>query len=687
MSKERLHSFFYPQSIAVVGASNDHNKIGGFIFSQILEQGHTEAYPINIKKDHIQGKKAYPNLQAIGKAVDLVIISIPSGFVLQALQDVIDSGAKNVVIITAGFKETGAEGLEKENQIRQLAIENNLNIIGPNCLGILNAETKLNCSFAKDIPQSGGIALISQSGAVIDAIIDWSFKHKVGFSKIVSLGNMAGVDELAMLNYLKEDPKTHSIVFYMETLEKGRLFGETLREVSKHKPVIIIKPGTSDKAKKAIGSHTGSLAQDNVLVKTLIEDNNGILVENLNELFNIMLALKGNYSEHRNLVIVTNAGGPGVIATDAVANTQFELLTFTDEEKKKFYEFLPAVASINNPIDVIGDARSDRYQHTLEELIHHRAAENILIVLTPQIMTDCLNIAKEIVHQSQHSKKNFFTSFLGEKEVHEAIEYLDNSSVPNFQTPSEALFAMEKLRTYKSFLQNKSYPHYKFNEEKIAELKKRLAHRKGLLDYSLTKEILGCFAITLPSKDILKKPEDTRHLKLNPHKNYVLKGDGPKLIHKKELGAVLVGVKAQDVSKEVHALFKRLEKEDPHAMVTVEEQVKGTETVVGLKQDEGLGNFIMFGLGGTYVNLFKEVHFASCPLSRERAEELVHSSKVYNLLKGYRGEKAANFKDLYEVLIRMSVVQEYFPEIKEVDLNPVICNEHGVFLVDVKLIL
>ena len=340
---DSLKSMFYPKSIAVIGASNEITKIGGYIFSQIKKLETIEKYPINSKSKEIQEIKAYSNIKLVNNQIDLAIIAIPADFVIQSVNDCISANIKNLVIITAGFKETTEIGKQREIELKKIIKEHNLNVIGPNCLGIINSEISLNCSFAKDIPVSGDIALISQSGAIIDAIIDWSFKHNIGFSKIVSLGNMAGIDELKMLKYLKEDSKTNSVVFYMETLEMGKEFASVLKEISKKKPVIIIKPGNSENAKKAIGSHTGSLAQDNILVQTLINENNGIFVNTLNELYNVVIALKSNLPQKKSLMILTNAGGPGVIATDFVSKTDFELYKLTDEEKKNF-TFLPKEA-------------------------------------------------------------------------------------------------------------------------------------------------------------------------------------------------------------------------------------------------------------------------------------------------------------------------------------------------------
>lgn len=683
--KLNLDSIFYPKSIAVIGASNNLDKIGGFIFSQILKQRNIKAIPINFKSDNIQGEKSYTSISKVNDKIDLVIISIPSQFVIDTVIECAKKKIKNLIIISAGFKETGEDGRVREEKLKEIIKKYKLNVIGPNCLGILTPEINLNCSFAKDIPSTGETALISQSGAVIDAIIDWSFKKNIGFSKIVSLGNMSGIDELSMLNYLKKDPKTKSIVFYMETLEKGIEFSKTLKEISKTKPVIIIKPGKSDNAKAAIGSHTGSLAQDNLLVRTLIEDNNGILVNSLNELFNILIGLKSKFNSHNDLTIVTNAGGPGVIATDCASELGFELLKFDNKQKSKFK--LPNEASLNNPIDILGDGKSDRYLSTLKTLEKIKEVNNILILLTPQIMTDCENIAKEIVNFSKKSKKNIIASFIGDKEIKRSNSYLDHHNFPNFQTPNEAIVSMNYLRKYKSFQYQNNNNKLEISEYKLNKLNKKIKSKRGLLDYKLSKEILNLIGLEIFEKQIIKTKKDIFNLKLSNHKTYVIKIDGPAFIHKKDIGGVKVGISHLEVEDEVNKMYNIAAKISDNFSITIEEEIKGNEVIIGLKQDKELGNFILFGMGGTYVSIFKDINFSTCPLTLEMTKKLIAKSKVNKILKGFRGSKRINYKQLYRILIRLSYLQEIFPQIKEVDFNPVICNENGSYLVDVKLIV
>lgn len=681
-----LDQLFYPKSIAIIGASNDISKIGGFIFSNIKKLSGINIFPISVKFKKIQEVKAYTNVLEIKSNIDLAIIAIPKNYVINALNDCVKANIKNVVIISAGFKETGEEGKILEEKIKKIVLENEINLVGPNCLGILNAETKLNCSFAKDIPKDGDIALISQSGAVIDAIIDWSFKQEIGFSKIVSLGNMAGVNELSILKYLKDDKKTKAIVFYMETLENGKEFQKILKEVSKTKPVIIIKPGNSDSAKAAIGSHTGSLAQDNILVKTAINESNGILVDSLNELFDVLIGLKTNLPKDNKLIILTNAGGPGVIATDFASENNFELYKLSNEQKVKF-DFLPKEASLNNPIDILGDAKSDRYSKALEEIEKIKDVSNVLILLTPQMMTDSLEIAKNIARISKKSKKTIYVSFLGSKEISKATKYLDENNVANFFTPSEAIKSMKKLFDFNTFEYVNKIGSYKFSSSKVEEINSILKNKKGLLDFDLTKKIMDVLKINIPEKIVLRDIDEVLSTKINSNKKYILKVDSKSAIHKIDLGGVEFNIDSENFKDKVIEMFDKISKKITEFTITLEEEVKGFETIIGLKSDKNLGNFIMFGMGGTYVSLFNDVNFATCPLTKPSSKTLVKSSRAYKGLNGFRGTKPIHFEHLYEILIRISYLQETFPSIKEVDLNPVICSDKGIYLVDVKLIV
>jgi acetyltransferase len=699
--KNNLDTLFYPKSIALIGASNNVNKIGGFIFSNIKDIKNIKTYPINVKWNTIQGKKAYPNVLEIpDKNIDLAIIAVKAELVNDIVEMCGQKEIKNVVIISAGFKEIGEEGIERENKLKEIIKKYNINLVGPNCLGFLNPEINLNCSFAKDIPNFGDIAFVSQSGAVIDAVIDWSFKKNIGFSKIISVGNMAGISEVEYLEYLKNDPKTKAICFYIETLSDGEKFEEIIKETAKEKPIIILKPGFSKNAQKAIGSHTGSFAQDNILVKTLIEEAGGIFVNNLEELFNTLIGTKFKPIKNNKIVIVTNAGGPGVVATDEISKTKLELRKFTDEEKNNFYSFLPKEASINNPIDIIGDAKSDRYINTLKELDKFNDFENILILLTPQIMTDTENIAKYISEFSNKSNKNIVCSFIGNKEIKNGIEILDKNNIPNYETPSSAIKTLNKyLKYFKRKENNKTFDIKKedkisdfinkINKDKFNEIKEKIKnHDNGLLDYNLTKEIFNLLAIHIPNKIVIKNPNELNLNLFDEKKKYVLKVDSKNIIHKKDLGGVILNIDKNQLHDKVNEIFNKFQNISD-LKLTIEEQVEnGFELIIGLKEEKNLGKFLLYGWGGIYTNVIEDFKWFCAPINLDVFREEITNLKITKLLNGFRGTKISqnHLNHLYEIINRVSYLQYIFPEIKEVDLNPIIINDTGVYLVDIKLI-
>lgn len=678
---KKYEKIFYPKTIAIIGASENKEKIGGYILNNLIKLKNIKVYPVNPKYEKIQNITNYKTIKDIKKDIDLAIIIIKAQYVLQSFYELIEKKVKNVIIISAGFKEIGKIGEEREKILKELVLENEINLIGPNCLGILNTSINLNCSFAKDIPSSGSVALISQSGAVIDAIIDWSFKYKIGFSKIISLGNMVGFDELDALKYLSCDKQTKTIVFYMETLKKGEEFGKLLKEVSKTKQVIIIKPGFSDIAKKAIGSHTGSLAQNNILIQALIEENNGIYIENLLDLFNQILITKTNIPKNENTIILTNAGGPGVITTDALAKTNLKLYSLTQEEKEEF-KFLPNEASLNNPIDILGDAKSDRYIKTLKVLDKNKNISNILILLTPQIMTDSLTIADEISKFSKISKKTIITSFIGQKEILIALEILDRN-IANFQTPTEAIMALDKLYNYSIKIKQKDE---KLNIPFICN-KINLENKKGLLDYKTTYEIFKSIKLKLPEKQNFKTINEALNFQLIKNKKYVLKIDSARIIHKKDIGAVIIDIDYENYENNIKKIFDIAKLHANDFTITLEEQTKGIEIIIGLKYDEELGSFVMFGAGGTNVSIFKDINFSQAPLSYQSSLNLIKKSKIYPLLEGYRGQEGVNIENLVRTLEKISYLQKIYPEIKEMDINPIIINKNEINFVDVKLII
>ncbi len=686
--KHEYDNFFYPKSIAVVGASNKLEKIGGYIFSELIKNSEIEVFPVNVKWKEIQEKKAFTRLSEIKKPVSLAIIAIPAEHVLESIKDAIEANIKNIIIISAGFKEIGDEGELREEELKKLIWEGGLNVIGPNCLGILNSINMINCSFSKDLPQPGNIALISQSGAFIDAIIDWSLDNKIGFSKIASIGNMIDVDEIKLLKYLKEDTQTKAIAIYMESLKNGTDFAEILREISKEKPVVILNPGKSEESKKAILSHTGSLAPNSKLIEALIKENGGILTDSLTGLEDILIAFNSSLTPNKNTAIVTNAGGFGVITADSISKTDLVLCELSEKTIENL-SFLPNSASFKNPVDILGDAKSQRYLKTIEILGKDEKVENIFVILTPQMMTDSKQIAEQLCeYKENNSEKCIFSSFVGGKEIDQACKIFKENSFANFKSPERAIYAVDKILNWKKFSYSDEIPTYNFNKEKISRLNEKIENEKGLLSESLSREIIeGVLAIKVPEKQYIDSFEDIIKIKLEENKKYVLKVNSKDIVHKIEVGGVIDGIDKNNFIETAEEMFDKMCEITRDFTLTLEEHYEGTETILGLKNDELLGTFILFGFGGTYVNVIEDSNFSMCPLNHERAKKLVENSKVYDILKGYRGSLPIHFKHLHEIMVRLSFLPKLFPNIKEVDINPLICSSKGVYLADIKIIV
>ena len=672
---ESINNLFYPNSIAIIGASNDTSKIGGFMFEQIKDHPSISAYPINSKGENIQGRESFKSIIDIENEIDVAIIVIPKQFVLNTLHECALKKISKVVIISAGFKEVGEEGLKLEQEISSFCKKNGITLIGPNCLGFLNAELKLNASFAKDIPQSGNIALVSQSGAVIDAIIDWSFAHNIGFSKIISVGNMAGVTQHDFLEYLMQDDKTKAIVFYLESLEEGRKFQELLNKTTPTKPVFILHPGKSQNAQNAIGSHTGSLAHNYELIKTIYEYSNTILVQGFDELFSHLTALKTKLPTGNKMLIITNAGGPGVIATDCLEEFGIEKYTLNSEERELFKE-LPSAASLENPVDILGDADPKRYSYALNTALKTQA-DGFLILLTPQMMTNSKAIAQEIIELDKQTHKPIYCCFLGNKEVKDALSYFDLTNVAYFSSPRAAIESYSKLLKY-----NTSKP-LLTNTNSAPKVPIEI-NNSGLLNQEQTLQICKSLGLKTPKTYLLNSVHDIYTTHFDTHCAYFVKADN--ILHKKDVGAVKPHISYDELVPTLEEMFSTFSKENPNVTIIVQEEIKGIEVIAGLKCDESLGNFLLFGSGGTAVDIFKDVSFAPTPITPEISQKVVNSTLVSKLLKGYRGDEPVNIEDLQQALEKISYLPMMYENLVEVDCNPIIVNKEGAYLVDVKLL-
>lgn len=692
-----LKTLFQPKGIAVIGASTTPGKLGYDVFSNLVNLGYKgKLYPVNPKGGDLLGTSIYKNLSDVKSKIDLAVIIVPALFVVKVLNECGKQKIKNIIIITAGFKEIGGEGLKREKQIQRLIEQYKFNLIGPNCLGIINTHQSLNASFAEGMPAQGNIALVSQSGAMAVAITDWAYTHDLGFSKIISLGNKAGISEIDLLEYLANDKETKVILMYLESIENGQAFMQLAKKITKKKPVIIIKSGTSSEGIKAISSHTGSLAGSDEAVKAAFKQSGIIRANSIEDLFDYARAFSYQSPPKGNRVaIITNAGGPGIMATDSLEKSDLKLAELSPSTKIALAKTLPEAANINNPVDIIGDALADRYEVALKNVLKDKDVDAVMVLLTPQTMTEEEKTANLITKFSKkYPQKTILTCFMGGKNVEAPVHFLAKSKVPNFEYPDRAVKTLEKMYNYNQFRSSSDgalaqirdsmgkAPKLKISEKAKESIRRKLKRRKGQIPMTLALELLELYQIKTPQAAVAQTPKEAVEIAEQIGYPVVMKICSDQILHKTDAGGVQVSLKnAQEVQKAFKEILKSVKRYNSKAEIGgifVQKMTTfGREVIIGMKRDAQFGPMIMFGLGGIYVEVLKDVTFRIAPLSCQDAKEMVCEIKAIELLKGVRGEAPADLKKLAEVICHVSQMVMDFTEIEELDINPLIVRESG----------
>lgn len=683
-----LEKFFKPQSVAVVGASARKGKVGYEILTSIIEGGFEgDIYPVNHKADTLGGLKCYPDLKAIGKTPELVIIIIPAKFVESVMQQCADIGVKSVIIITAGFKETGKAGLELEQQVMRVARSAGIRVVGPNCLGVISTASKLNASFGGDLPKEGSIGYISQSGALLAAILDMANEDEIGFSSLVSFGNKADVDELDVMEAFAEDPKTKVIAGYLESITDGNAFVRNAESISHKKPVLLIKAGGTKAGAKAASSHTGSLAGGDTAYECVFERAGIIRCNSLHEQFDYAQAFSNQpLPKGTNVAVITNAGGAGIIAADAIERQGLGFAKPTEETVKRLQEKLPAAANFYNPFDVLGDALADRYEFAIDVIMDDPNVDVILVLLTPQAMTESLETAQAIVRISQKKKqKPVFACFLGASKVEEGVRYLRQNGVPAYDSPEHAVATAKVMAEYVRWNQRpkrvvKLFPVNRRKVENVIERHLRIGMRE--VGESEAKEVLEAYGFVTPKGSLASNPDQAVSIAEQLGFPVVMKIWSPDIIHKSDVGGVKVGLKsAREVRDAFDLMMYRIPKKQPDANilgVLVQEMCKGgREVILGMNRDPRFGPLMMFGMGGTMVEVLKDVAFYLAPLTASEAKQMLVNTRTYKMLKGVRGEEGVDIDAIAEGLQRLSQLVTEFPQIKEMDINPFVVGPGG----------
>ena len=700
-----LDKIFNPKSVAVVGASDEEGSVGCALMKNLLESGFEgEVFPVNIRKKEILGVKAYQSVLQLPKTVDLAVIATPAKTVPEVVEQCGKAGIKGLIIISAGFKEIGPEGKALEDKILEIKQKYDLRIIGPNCLGIIRPNIRLNATFINKMPRPGNVAFISQSGALGTAILDWAVHENIGFSYFVSVGSMIDVDFGDLIDYFGTDPKTRSILMYVEGITNARKFMSAARHFARTKPIIIVKAGKYGESARAAASHTGSLTGEDDVYEAAFKRAGIVRVEEIADLFNCAEVL-GMQPLPRgpNLAIITNAGGPGVMATDAIIGMGGKLAKLSPQTMDYLNSVLPPYWSHGNPVDILGDARADRYKAVLDAVLNDENVDGILIIYTAQAVADPVEIAKSIVELIKNKGqrgKTILTSFMGKKDVEEANLILNANEIPTFSTPEQAVKTYLYMYKYKRNLELL----YETPEELpvdvsppklpiMAILRNAAIENREVLTEFEAKKILEFYNIPVVKTYVARDEDEAVAIASRIGYPVVLKILSPQIIHKTDAGGVALDLKSEDEVREAfRTIIKNAKRYNPNAEilgVTVQPMIKkrGVEVILGSKKDIVFGPVIMFGMGGVGVELFKDYSVGLPPLNQTLARRMMEETKVYQLLKGFRGMPPANIKRLEEVMVLFSHLLIDFPQVKEVDINPLVVDEKDVIAIDARIII
>ncbi len=694
-----LEAFFRPSSVAVIGASRDPDKLGYAVLANLVEGGFAGAlYPVNPKADEILGLKAYPSVLDIPAAVDLAVIVIPYPFVPAVLEECGRKGIPAAVVISAGFREAGKEGLERERELIEIARRYGIRVIGPNCLGVIDTRTPLNATFAAGMPPGGPIAFMSQSGALGTAVLDMALAGRIGFSRFVSLGNKADVNEVDLLRAWGDDPESRVILIYVEGLPDGQEFMEVARSVTRRKPVVAVKSGVTQAGSRAVSSHTGSLAGSEAAYRAAFRQAGVTRAESMQQLFDYARAFACQpLPPGRRMAIVTNAGGPGILATDALEHAGLELARLQPQTIEALLADLPSAASAANPVDVLGDALADRYAHALELVLADPGVDGVIVIVTPQAMTQIEETAHVVGRAAQGADRPVLGCFMGEARIEAGVRLLRQYGVPNYPFPEQAAETLAAMVAYRQERERPIYEPTRYPVDAAAvQALFEQARREGRvsLGEADARTILQAYGFPVPPSRLAATPEEAIEAADEMGYPVALKIASPDILHKTDVGGVRLNLGSPvDVRDAFDLIVYRAARYVPGARIwgcMVQKMVPpGREILIGVSRDPQFGPLVAFGLGGIYVEALKDVVFRVAPFSRQEAEEMIREIRSYPLLEGVRGEPSADHAAMADALCRVSQLVTDFPEIVELDINPLMVFEEGrgAMALDMRLVL
>lgn len=694
-----LDNFFNPQTIAVIGASRTSGKVGHDILKNLIQYGYQGAiYPINPEAPEILGLKAYPSILDVPGQIGLAVIAVPPKSVLEVVVQCGNKGIDSAVIITAGFKESGLEGTKLEDELVRKAKESGVRFIGPNCLGIIDSHSRINASFAKGMPEKGNIGFFSQSGALGIAVLDLALSEGIGLSKFVSMGNKADISDEEIMLALSEDDNTKVILGYIEGIRDGKKFVEIASQVSKKKPLIILKSGITSSGIKAASSHTGALAGREISFDAAFKQSGVIRAQTVGELFNYALAFANQpLPQGPNVAIITNSGGPGILAADACDKLGLQLVPLHKDIVDKLRSFLPPYASFYNPVDILGDATAERYEKALYTVVQDDKVNAILVLLTPTAVVDVEGTAKVIANISHIIDKPVLTSFMGKKSVEAGTKILMKYNVPNYSYPEHAVSSLNTMFKYNLWIKKHEevYPTFNNAREKVRDTFECLNNEKREhLRESEVYEVLDAYGFLQPKSLLARTPEEAVAAAKGIGYPVVMKILSPHVIHKSDIGGVRMNINSKkEVQNAFFDITTRVRHVVPNAHINgvmIQEMISGgKEVIIGITKDAQFGHMVMFGLGGIYVEVLKDVSFRIVPLSKDDAHEMIRETKVFPLLRGVRGEAEADIEAIENSLLILSQMALDFPQIIEAEINPLLVKKRGegVVAIDARFII
>lgn len=674
-----MPAFFEPKSVAIIGASQNPSKVGYKILENLLRAGYTGTIvPVNPSADSILGKKCYKSLGEFGGKIDQSVIVVPRAAVLGSVKESIASGAKAITVITAGFKEQDSEGAQLEKELAKVCSDAGVCLLGPNCLGHLNTHFNMDLSFGNKWPSQGNISFISQSGALCSAVLDRAVERGFGLAKLISIGNKAGLSEGELLEALAEDKETNVIVCYLESINEGREFVKIAEKTSEKKPVIIFKSGVTKSGSRAASSHTGSLAGADIAYDTAFKKCGIIRTQTYEQMFEYATAFAAQPLPAGNRVaVITNAGGPGIMATDAIELCGLKMAELLPETTEKLKAVLPGAASVKNPVDVLGDADPKRYALALEYLAADTNIDSIIVLLTPQGVTDCLGTAQKLCEVKVN--KPVVACFMGGVDVASGREHMLKHNLPDFRSPEKAVNVLKAMTDYAQWRnRDKTVQElYKGDCKAVAEIIKKYRDKNEVqINEADAKAILRAYGIPTPDGGLVTSSSEAVAKAEAIGYPLVMKIVSPDIIHKSDVGGVVLNLKdSKQVAEAFDSMMAKIKSKVPNARITgayIEKMSPSgsRETIIGMMRDPQFGPMVMFGLGGIFVELLKDVKFSLAPIGEKDALEMIKQIKTYPLLASYRGQAPVDVEAIAKTISRVSCLANDFAEIKELDINP-----------------